>query len=298
MAFFSRHNSMQTAPQQWQTISSKVHQLMQLSKYDRALQMLETMLEKDWTNHLISASDLDTFYQYYGECLVQSHRLEEAIKVLSRGLELEPEAGDRCRETLEELAIPAVEKHIINSNGDKDTVQLILALETVSADRASKAVDHFLSVAGEAYRSKDFPRAAAAYESILPLAEQHDCVEFEDLIRAGESCVKSGQLNKGWKLYQSAQQYADTFSKTCRLHKKFADLLIIRNQEWHAIFHFLLALQAVPSDKGARTKLKKTLKKLGLENHLTRFLQLNTRHSDHKQLEISLMDLRKQIKAS
>lgn len=297
MAFFSRLNAARTS-QQWHQFSSKVHQLMQLSKYDRALQMLEKMLEPNSNPAVYSPSELDILYQYYGECLVNSNRLQEAVTMLSQGIALEPEAGSRCREALEELAIPAIEKHIMEGAGADEALQMIKALETVSGDSVPKAIREFLSLAGEAYRSRDFNKANSAYDCILPLAEQHDCLDFEDLLRAGDTCVKCGQLNKAWKLYKTAQSYADTFSKDCRLHKKIADLLVIRKQEWHAIFHFLVALKAVPSDKGARNKLQKTLKKLDLEQYTNIFLQLNTKHTDHKQLEMSLMDLKKQLKAS
>ena len=125
-----------------------------------------------------------------------------------------------------------------------------------------------------------------------------ECLDFENLLRAGDSFVKCSQLNKAWKLYKTAQDYADTYHKKCRLHKKIADVLVIRKQHWHAILHFLVALQAVPSDKGARSKLQKTLKKMGLEEHTNTFLELNAEHSDHKELEISLMNLKKRLKAS
>ena len=296
MAFFLRNTT--DTIQQWQALCGKVHQLMQVSKYDRALHMLETMLEQASISTDLSDAQLDVLYQYYSECLVQDGRLEEALEILYQGIKLQPEADNRCRDTLEELVIPAIEKHIREGSSPQTALQLILALETVSKETARTAIEDFLSLAGEAYRRRDFTAAASAYESIIPLAEQHGCLDFEDILRAGDCCVKCNQLNKAWKLYKSAQAFADTYSRTCRLHKKIADLLVIRNQDWHAVFHFLIALQAVPSDKGARTKLQKTLKKLGMEQHINRFLQLNSTHSDHKQLEISLMDLRKRLKAS
>lgn len=297
MPFFSRHNAAEAA-QELPVLCARIRQLMQLSKYDRAIQILEGLLKQDGTPGDFSCAELDILYQYYGECLVQSSRLPEAVEVISRGIRLEPEAGCRCRETLEELVIPSIEKHIIEGASIEEAVQLIRVLQEVGTDSANKAIKGLLSAAGEAYKKREFQRAISAYESILPLAQQQGCLSFEDILRAGDSCVKSNQLNKAWKLYKTAQNYADTFHKKCRLHKKIADLLVIRNQDWHAILHFLVALQAVPSDRGARSKLQKTLKKLGLEEHTNIFLQLNAEHSDHKQLEISLMNLKKRLKAS
>jgi len=297
MAFLSRLNPAGKA-QHWKPVSEKVHQLMQLSKYDRALSLLESLLAKDSLSTDESAFDYDMLFQCYGICLVQSGRYAEAVEVLSRGIALDPEAGSLCRETLYELALPAIQKHILECMDIKEADRLIKALQQVSPDSALVALKDFLSVAAEYYRLRDFSRASAAYECILPLAEELGCLEFEDILRAADSCVKCNQLNKAWKLFKNAEPLADTYSKQCRLHKKIADLLVIRNQDWHAIFHFLVALQAVPSDKGARTKLKKTLKRLGIEKHLNKFLQLNTTNSDHKQLEISLLDLRKKLKAS
>lgn len=297
MAFLSRLSGGESI-QQWKALSGKVHQLMQLSKYDRAIKMLETMLDQNCLASDGSGLELDVLYQYYGECLVQSSRLAEAVEILSRGMALAPTEECRCKETLEELAIPAIEKHILECTDVEEAYVLIQSLREISFDSAVAALKNFLAVAGEHYKLRDFSKAAAAYDRILPLAEQLGCLDYEDLLRAGDSCVRCNQLNKAWKLYQNAEGLADTYSKECRLHKKIADLLIIRNQDWHAIFHFLIALQAVPSDKGARSKMKRTLKKLGMEKHLNRFLQLNAEHSDHKQLEMSLMDLRKRLKAS
>lgn len=297
MAFLSRLNPAGTV-QQSKTVSGKVHQLMQLSKYDRAISLLESLLAQNSLSTDESALDYDVMYQYYGVCLVQSGRYAEAVEVLSKGVALEPEGGNRCKETLYELALPAIQKHILECTDIEETDRLIKALQQVSPDSALVALKDFLSVAAEYYRLRDFSRSSAAYECILPLADQLGCLDFEDILRAADSCVKCNQLNKAWKLYKNAEPLADTYSKECRLHKKIADLLVIRNQDWHAIFHFLVALQAVPSDKGARTKLKKTLKRLGIERHINKFLQLNTTHSDHRQLEISLLDLRKKLKAS
>lgn len=297
MAFLSRLNGGNSI-HKWKTFSGKVHQLMQLSKYDRAIEMLETMLEQNCLAADGSGVELEVLYQYYGECLVQSCRLAEAVEILQKGMALAPTEECRCKETLEELAIPAIEKHILECTDVEEAYKLVQALKEISFKSAVTALKSFLAVAGEHYRLRDFPKAAAAYDRVIPLAEELGCLNFDDLLRAGDSCVKCSQLNKAWKFYQRAQSLADTYSKECRLHKKIADILIIRNQEWHAIFHCLIALQAVPSDKGARSKMKRTLKKLGMEKHLNRFLQLNANHSDHKELEMSLMDLRKQLKAS
>ncbi len=293
MAFFSKKKA-PTAVRERQEFS-KIHQLMQLSKYDRALSIVETLLSQD---HTLSAGELDTLYQYYGECLVQSCRLNEAILILSQGLTKGNQSENRCRETLEELAIPAVEKQIIQCNSVEDAFQLVQCMDSLSMESGlHQIIQVFLRFAAEAYRMREYQKASDAYECIFPIAEKHQCLDFEYLIRAGDSYVKCGQLNKAWKIYETAKEYTATYHQTCRLHKKIADLLVIRNQDWHAILHFLVALQAVPSDKGAKTKLQKILKKLGLEHHTNTFLQLNAKYSDHKQLEISLMSLKKQLKA-
>lgn len=297
MAFLSRLSGGESI-QQEKDFSEKIRRLMQLCKYDRAIKMLETMLDQNCLASGGSGLDLDVLYQYYGECLVQSSRLAEAIEILSKGMALAPTEECRCKETLEELAIPAIEKHILECADVEEACDLVHSLKKISFDKATAALKNFLFIAEEHYKLRDYSKAAAAYEQILPMAEQLGCLDYEDLLRAGDSYLKCKQLNKAWKLYQNAAGLADTYSKECRLHKKIADLLIIRNQDWHAIFHFLIALQAVPSDKGARSKMKRTLKKLGIEKHLNRFLQLNAKHSDRKQLERSLMDLRKQLKAS
>lgn len=297
MAFFGRSSSARITPK-WQVLSSRIHQLMQLSKYDRALQIFESVVEQGFLPGAFSDLELDMFYQWYGECLIQSARPVEALKILSLGLNPELKGAGRCRETLEEVAMPAVEKYIMTSEGYQDTLQIIKALEEISADRAKQAIRHCLTLAGEAYRNRDYSKASAAYDSVLPLAEQYQCLDFEDLLRAGDSELRCGRLNKAWKLYKSALPFAETFSKSCRLHKKIADLLVIREQEWHAIYHFLLALQAVPGDKGAKTKLRRILSKQGLEQHLESVLRLNAKHSDAKELEISLINLRKKLKAS
>ena len=296
MPFFSRHSCRSCS--ELPVLCTRIRQLMQLSKYDRAIQILEGLLKQDGTPGDFSCAELDILYQYYGECLVQSSRLPEAVEVISRGIRLEPEAGCRCRETLEELVIPSIEKHIIEGASIEEAVQLIRVLQEVGTDSANKAIKGLLSAAGEAYKKREFQRAVSAYESILPLAQQQGCLSFEDILRAGDSCVKSNQLNKSMEAVQNSAELCRYLPQKCRLHKKIADLLVIRNQDWHAILHFLVALQAVPSDRGARSKLQKTLKKLGLEEHTNIFLQLNAEHSDHKQLEISLMNLKKRLKAS
>jgi len=293
MAFFSRKNT-SAVTRERQMKKNKIHQLMQLSKYDRALLLLDGLLKDD----TLPESELDILYKYYGECLVQSSRLGEAIEVLSKGLNSESQFGRYCRETFDELVVPAVEKKIIESKSVENAFQLLTCMESVpSTNSMQRATRAFLRFASEVYRRRDYQKAVEAYECILHSAEKHSWLDFEDLIRAGDSYVKCGQLNKAWKIYETAKEYSDTFHQTCRLHKKIADLLVIRNQDWHAILHFLVALKSVPSDKGARTKLQKVLKKLGLEHHTNTFLQLNAKYPDQKQLEMSLMSLRKQLKA-
>lgn len=295
MAFFGKRTAM-TAAREKQALNRKIHQLMQLAKYDRALLLLETQING---NNALTETELDAIYQYYGECLVQSHRLGQAIEVLSRGLcSISDQSKSRCRETLEELAIPAVEKQIIESPSVDDAFQLVQCLEVLAPEcSVNRTTRVFYKRASDAYKIRDYQKAAETYDCILPFAEKHQCLDFEELIKAGDSYVKCNQLNKAWKTYETAKEYSKNYHQNCRLHKKIADLLVIRNQEWHAILHYLVALQSVPSDKGARTKLEKVLKKLGVEGHANAFLQLTSKTSDNKQLEILLMNLKKQLKA-
>jgi len=278
----------------------KIHMLMQLNKYDKALPLLEKLIPA--AENKISentAPDLLKIYKYYGECLIHSGKLGEALEFLNKGLEIaRGKNTNPCKETLVEIAIPALEKFIKQSSSSEKAFNLLESLEGKYPEEVSKrAVNAFLERAFMHFKQGEYDRAAAVYNKILPLAEKYGCLDYDNLVRAGDSNVKCGQLNKAWKNYEMAKPLSNTYHKQCRLHKKIADLLIQKNQNWHAILHFLAALQSVPSDKGAKTKLKNTLKRLGLEKYTDKFFQLNVKYSNFEQLEVSLLTLKKQLKA-
>jgi len=276
----------------------KILQLMQLNRYHKALNLLEKLIPSAEKEMGSSSHELLKLYKYYGECLIHTGQFDKALEVLYKGLSIEAEGDNPCREVLEETAVPALEKQILQSPSNEEAYGILTAVEGKCSHKLYKqALSAYISRAFTYYKLRDIKYAAEAYNLIIPLAEKYGCLDFDSLIRAGDSCLKCGNLNRAWKYYEMAKPLSNTYQRQCRLHKKIADLLIQKNQNWHAILHFLAALQSVPSDSGAKTKLKKMLKKLGLEKYTDKFFQLNTKYTDLEQLEASLLSLRKQLKA-
>ena len=282
-------------------IEDRIRTLMQLSKYDKAIPLLRDSIhavEAGQEREDLSSPRILRLYKYYGECLLNTEKFVPAVDILYKGASICASGQTNpCRETLHETALPAIVKFIKQNNSTEDVSAIVKPISNRYPDTFKSVVlEAFLERAGGFFKNRDFELAAEAYEQVFALAGEDNLLHFDDLIRAGDSLTKSGQLNKAWKVYEKAKASADTFHKQCRVHKKIADLLVVRNQNWHAVYHFLIALQSVPSDRGARTKLKNTLRKLGMEKHTDKFLQLNAKYPDSKQLEISLMSLKKRLK--
>lgn len=283
-------------------MEDRIRTLMQLSKYDKAIPLLRDFIyavEAEQDKDGLLSTRILRLYKYYGECLLNTGKFGPAVDVLYKGASLcTSEQTNPCTETLYETALPAIVKFIKQNNSTEEVSERVRPISTRYPDIFKPAIlEAFLDRAAVFFKNRDYESAAEAYEQVFTLAGEENLLHFDDLIRAGDSLTKSGQLNRAWKVYERAKASADTFHKQCRIHKKIADLLVLRNQNWHAVYHFLIALQSVPSDRGARTKLKNTLRKLGMEKHTDKFLQLNAKYPDSKQLEISLMSLKKRLKA-
>ncbi|HBT20223.1 MAG TPA: hypothetical protein DEA47_02460 [Peptococcaceae bacterium] len=276
----------------------KIFQLMQLNRYHKALDLLEKLIPSAEKEMGSSSHELLKLYKYYGECLIHTGQFNRAFEVLQKGLNIVSESNNPCKEVLEETAIPALEKEIIQNSSNEKAYKILKTVEDKCPPKLFKQILlAYIFRAFSYYKLKDFKKAAEAYSFIIPVAEKYGCLDYDSLIRAGDSCLRCGNLNRAWKYYEMAKPFSNTYQRQCRLHKKIADLLTLKNQNWHAILHFLAALQSVPSDQGAKTKLKKMLKKLGLEKYADEFLQLNTKYTDLEQLEASLLLLKKQLKA-
>ncbi|NLK00683.1 MAG: hypothetical protein GX318_05530 [Clostridia bacterium] len=277
---------------------NRIRQLMQLNKYSEALPLLREQFQRLSNNKsgtAYSHPGAVQIHTYYGECLIHNGKLGKGLGILSKGLQ-RAETEKLCRESLEEKGIPYMEKQIIHQGSMAEAYEQLEIIETNCPVKIiKKGAAAFLSRAALHFKNKEFKDAVMAYKKIMAMAEKYGCLDFDNIIRAGDSNIKCGHIREAQKIYEFSKTYADTLHRQCRRHKKLADLLVLKGQCWHAIPHYLAALKCIPGDRGSKTRLRTTLKRLGLLEHWESFLNLSSLSPDLEHLEASTIRLKKEL---